>query len=651
MKIKGLLLGMFACAALVACTNDDLVENDGNQPQTGELENIPAYITVSLSGSSNSSRAAVNGDTDGDSEDSGHHNAGLPAENNVNNVLVVIKSVDELGAKVDNSGIAEVISKDDFTKGGTDNEPIYTVTKKFKVLAGEHKVLVIVNPIQKIQDAIPVSTNYEAIGKFYDDLLKSDLVKDYSGTLDNVASKTGAGSFMMANREEISVKATSANTTDAPKVANIFVERVVSKITFRNTSIKGEEKANLYPIEFGVTFKGYKLVEDEADTPNKYIVSTDAKGAFVAVKVETATPVEYEKGKNYIKEIKYTESLEVHAWDATNGVGVKLDEFVMDKGTTIPGDNIYYVVKEGDKPLPVFETYTTTVSDWKVQLTEYALVNLNRNLFTVRHTASALGENIAPFGYLDGQNYIADPWFEAKNAANTVETDDNKFDGSTWFTNTLAEVAKETAGTVPTTSFFNSLDKLSDDDNGTDYEGTTEEHSKPGLTMAYCFENTTLATKQKHGLTTGIVFKATMVPSGTQMFTGTMYQYGKEVYTKLEEIVKAYGPTNAEIAKLTTESTNAEIRKAGIKVYAKGECYYYTNQIKHFDNGDNTVAGNMEFAIVRNNIYSLAVANIRSIGDAAIDPNPDTDNESAVGYIQIEAKILPWIVRYNNIEF
>lgn len=136
----------------------------------------------------------------------------------------------------------------------------------------------------------------------------------------------------------------------------------------------------------------------------------------------------------------------------------------MDKGTTIPGDNIYYVETKGDKPLPVFETYTTTVSDWKVQLTDYALVNLNKNLFTVRHTASALGENIAPFGYLDGQNYIADPWFEAKNAANTV---DDRFDGSAWFTNTLANVAKETAGTVTDPSFFNSLSKLSDD-NGTE---------------------------------------------------------------------------------------------------------------------------------------------------------------------------------------
>ena len=29
MKIKGLLFGLFACAALAACTNDDIVENNG----------------------------------------------------------------------------------------------------------------------------------------------------------------------------------------------------------------------------------------------------------------------------------------------------------------------------------------------------------------------------------------------------------------------------------------------------------------------------------------------------------------------------------------------------------------------------------------------------------------------------------------------
>ena len=35
MKIKGLLLGMLACAAMVACTKEDIVENNnGGQPES-----------------------------------------------------------------------------------------------------------------------------------------------------------------------------------------------------------------------------------------------------------------------------------------------------------------------------------------------------------------------------------------------------------------------------------------------------------------------------------------------------------------------------------------------------------------------------------------------------------------------------------------
>ena len=54
MKIKGLLLGMFACAALVACTNDDIVENNNiEQP-----EKVKANLTLSISTSTGSGRAA-----------------------------------------------------------------------------------------------------------------------------------------------------------------------------------------------------------------------------------------------------------------------------------------------------------------------------------------------------------------------------------------------------------------------------------------------------------------------------------------------------------------------------------------------------------------------------------------------------------------
>ena len=36
----------------------------------------------------------------------------------------------------------------------------------------------------------------------------------------------------------------------------------------------------------------------------------------------------------------------------------------------------------------------------------------------------------------------------------------------------------------------------------------------------------------------------------------------------------------------------------------------------------------MEFAIMRNNIYSLSVTKIEQIGDPFVDPTPGLDNES-----------------------
>lgn len=59
MKIKGLLLGMFACAALVSCTNDDIVEESGN----GQVLKGDGYIAVEFSMAGNGGgRAATLGD-------------------------------------------------------------------------------------------------------------------------------------------------------------------------------------------------------------------------------------------------------------------------------------------------------------------------------------------------------------------------------------------------------------------------------------------------------------------------------------------------------------------------------------------------------------------------------------------------------------
>lgn len=83
--------------------------------------------------------------------------------------------------------------------------------------------------------------------------------------------------------------------------------------------------------------------------------------------------------------------------------------------------------------------------------------------------------------------------------------------------------------------------------------------------------------------------------------------------------------------------------------------YYYKN--RHNDNLDNGSMGAMEFATVRNNIYKLAVTNIGSLGHPRIPendpdkPTPDTPDESDDLYITVNCRVIPWVVRINNIEF
>lgn len=74
MKIKSLLLGMMTCAALAACTNEDLVENEGGNGVDNST--AKAYIGIKLADPTNGfSRAADGGYDDGTS-----------AEHNIQNI-------------------------------------------------------------------------------------------------------------------------------------------------------------------------------------------------------------------------------------------------------------------------------------------------------------------------------------------------------------------------------------------------------------------------------------------------------------------------------------------------------------------------------------------------------------------------------------
>lgn len=85
-------------------------------------------------------------------------------------------------------------------------------------------------------------------------------------------------------------------------------------------------------------------------------------------------------------------------------------------------------------------------------------------------------------------------------------------------------------------------------------------------------------------------------------------------------------------------------------------CYYfYWN--RHNDNGNNGVMGPMEFGVVRNNVYKLAVTSIRKLGHPRISENdpdpvdPDDPDEEGNVYLSVSVEVLPWVVRINNIDF
>lgn len=95
----------------------------------------------------------------------------------------------------------------------------------------------------------------------------------------------------------------------------------------------------------------------------------------------------------------------------------------------------------------------------------------------------------------------------------------------------------------------------------------------------------------------------------------------------------------------------AGVEEAGFIVYhptedGKYPCYYFAFNT-HNDDGDVTQQGDMEYATVRNNVYKLAVKNIKKFGTFT----PPTNIEDWDTYFDLNVLIKPWVVRVNDFEF
>ena len=205
----------------------------------------------------------------------------------------------------------------------------------------------------------------------------------------------------------------------------------------------------------------------------------------------------------------------------------------------------------------------------------------------------------------------------------------------------------------------------------------------------YAKENTIPGTTaQKHNVSTGVVFKGelaagetasdavkTAMAAGERIYVFNNVLYG--AWSDVEAAAKAgtdptlqaaYNQAATGVA-ADAEPTGAAAAAAGFTGYSpkNGKYYvYYYYWNRHNDNLDPYNMGVMEFAVVRNNVYKLAVDKISRFGHPTPpdpsnpdpDPEPDPDpvdpddpDESVNYYFNVTVKVLPWTVRINNIEF
>jgi hypothetical protein len=219
MKIKSLAVGMMACAALVACSNNDLVDdNNGNQPLEGE-----AYVAVAITNPNNTfGRATAGGDEVGTAE-----------ENTVNDATFVF--FDANGNHITNVKIGN-----DELKLSKDKQKSEAVLVLNNASIEPTSVVAFLNAPEELNMNQPLSSLLTDAGQ-YGYNAKGNFV------MSNSVFKNGQNTIQVATPISGHIKESAEAAKNTP--VDIYVERVLSKVTVTNditvtpteTTINGEQ--------------------------------------------------------------------------------------------------------------------------------------------------------------------------------------------------------------------------------------------------------------------------------------------------------------------------------------------------------------------------------------------------------------------------
>lgn len=298
-----------------------------------------------------------------------------------------------------------------------------------------------------------------------------------------------------------------------------------------------------------------------------------------------------------------------------------------------------------------------------VTLTEMTLINQSKEFYYLRRTIGKdLTGDVTYGGSEIPDNYVVDTDWDGKKAATPAYLD--------LFDNALGSFT----AAVSTWTDWKAISAIAVEGNKDNWTGaaTTDHTAEDYYVWCYAKENTIPGKDlQLNGLSTGVVFRGEISSSDagiTEDMTNrkTIYVFDNILYGAWDKVEAAAATTDNVTLKYYAELWNAEPLKAdaanaGFTTFVPTDegkyytYYYYWN--RHNDNGNSTDMGDMEFAVVRNNVYKLCVDSIAKLGhpdEKGSDPDPvdpkDPD-ESGEYYFKVTAKVLPWTVRVNHIEF
>ena len=677
-------------------------------------------IASSTNSSRGVGEGTTDGDNHGNAEHSGHESEGITAENTINDILVVfyntqgndgfcdLYTMNSSDDKLTYNGYSTKFEAE--TTTANDNVKTYKLSEPFALNSlGLYKALIVINPANDIKDL--TANNKTDAQKHYEKIKTSyaDAVTEITGESYN--------NFMMANRKEITIKVTEKNndpsnpaqymegsSEETMTPAYIEVERVASKITFRPTNnntyditettykynIKNgnfwykdpntgvyKYLSNLFKAQDPIEKSVYWVYVNEDGTTVRYKINDSFKGSDDDLRGED----EGSTGDGL-----YEGELSTSGTQITNTVKAQV---VIDVTNEEASKTIVYVgLKITDQP---------TTSNYTVKLEKYALVNLNNKVYYVRHTApnpaTATNEN-AWGGNVNANsttpNYLIEPNTSNKSQSVTWETPlEWKLSAAakTLYNNDFKTVTDDIATNGTKSTYLNIFGTVSHGSatsqvtpSGTGANATNPEVGSVGNLLGYCMENSMLADNQNALTSTSIIFEAQIYDKDGKAVE-YMIEWQGDFYGNFAALVEAskggddkaitdspfWKYTDQDYKKLSEEGKETwatELANSKATLYQDGKCYYFSSQIEHYDNDEVDEDGNivekgkgiMENAIMRNNIYSLAVTNVNGFGFSKLDLqsgvlNEESTTEQEKVYLTMKAKILPWIVRFNNITF